>query len=333
MESRNSSALKNKNKIVVILGPTSSGKSDVAIELAQKFNGEIISADSRQVYKFLDIGAGKVTSEEQKMAPHHLLDVVHPNDTFNASHFKKEADRKIEEILKKGKIPILCGGTGFWIKSVIDNVSYPEVKPDPELRKELDKNTAEELFEILKEKDPERAKSIDPQNKVRLIRAIEICQSLGKVPKLKCHPKLACLSNRRVSGSRDKNEKILKPVQHDNNYQSLQIGISWTREKLNERIKTRLEKRFSKGMIEEVKNLHQKNGVTWKRIKEFGLGYLWIAKYFQKEIQKDEIFEKVYQAEKNYAKRQMTWFQKDKRIVWLEKHEDIEKAVRKFLKS
>ncbi len=293
----------NFPKIIVILGPTSSGKSDVAIQLAQKFNGEIISADSRQVFKWLDIGSGKITPEEQKMVPHHLLDVVHPNDQFNASHFKKETDKIIANILIRKKNPILCGGTGFWIKSVVDNITYPKVKPNLKLREELEEKTTEELFEMLQKYDPERSKNIDAKNKIRLIRAIEICQTLGKVPKKQANPQ----------------------------YQTLQIGISWPKEKLNERIETRLKDRFALGMIQEVEQLHEKYGITWKRIEEFGLGYLWIAKYFQGEIKKDEIFEKVYQAEKNYAKRQMTWFQKDKRIIWLEKYADIEKEVGKFL--
>ena len=175
----------NPNKVIVILGPTASGKSDVAIKLAQKYDGEIISADSRQIYRGMDIGTGKVTLAEQKMAVHHLLDVVSPNDEFNISHFKKLAGKMIDDILKRGKLPIICGGTGFWIKSVVDNVELPEVKPDLDLRKKLDKESAEKLFLILKKLDPERAKNIDAKNKVRLIRAIEIYKKLGKVPAIK----------------------------------------------------------------------------------------------------------------------------------------------------
>jgi tRNA dimethylallyltransferase len=174
-----------RNKIIVILGPTASGKSDVAIKLAQKFNGEIISADSRQIYRGMDIGTGKVTSAEQKMATHHMLDVADPNDEFNISHFKKLAEKMIEDILKRGKLPIICGGTGFWIKSIVDNVHLPEVKPDKELRNMLRNKSAEELFEMLEKLDIERAEDIDAKNKVRLIRAIEICKALGSVPKIK----------------------------------------------------------------------------------------------------------------------------------------------------
>jgi tRNA dimethylallyltransferase len=297
------------NKVVVILGPTASGKSDVAIKLAQKFNGEIISADSRQVYRRMDIGTGKVTPAEQKMAVHHLLDVVDPNDEFNISHFKKLAEKAIEDILKRGKVPIICGGTGFWIKSVVDDVQLPEVKPDKELRNLLSNKSAEELFAMLKKLDSKRAGNIDPKNKVRLIRAIEICESVGKVPLIN-------------------NESINKK------YDFLQIGIDVPKEILNEKIKKRLGQRFSKGMAEEVQDLNNPpagGGVSWERLEYFGLEYRWIARYLQQKISLDEMVERLYFDIIHYAKRQMTWFKKDKRILWLKNYNEIEKTVTKFL--
>jgi tRNA dimethylallyltransferase len=297
------------NKVVVILGPTASGKSDVAIKLAQKFNGEIISADSRQVYRRMDIGTGKVTPAEQKMAVHHLLDVVDPNDEFNISHFKKLAEKAIEDILKRGKVPIICGGTGFWIKSVVDDVQLPEVKPDKELRNLLSNKSAEELFAMLKKLDSKRAENIDPKNKVRLIRAIEICESVGKVPLIN-------------------NESINKK------YDFLQIGIDVPKEILNEKIKKRLGQRFSKGMAEEVQDLNNPpagGGVSWERLEYFGLEYRWIARYLQQKISLDEMVERLYFDIIHYAKRQMTWFKKDKRILWLKNYNEIEKTVTKFL--
>lgn len=293
----------NLPKIIVIVGTNASGKSTLGIKIAQKFNGEIISADSRQVYRGMDIGTGKVTKAEQRMAKHWLIDIISPKTNFSAAQFKKLADKKIEDILKRGKLPIICGGTGFWIKAVVDNVEFPEVKPNWKLRKKLEKKSAAALFIILKNLDPDRAAEIDQNNKVRLIRAIEIARALGKVPSLKLLPK----------------------------YDILQLGISWPREKLYKRIKTRLDKRFKQGMIKEVKNLH-KNGVSWKRLESFGLEYRWIAKYLQGKMTLEKMKEKLFQEIKNYAKRQMTWLNKDKRIHWIRNQKETEKLVKNFLK-
>ncbi len=295
------------DKIIVILGPTSSGKSEVAIALAQKFNGEIISADSRQIYRGMDVGTGKITKSEQKLAKHYGIDIVSPKTEYNAAKFKKYADKIIKDILARGKLPIICGGTGFWIKALVDNVVYPEVAPDWKLREKLGKKSTEELFRTLQKLDPKRAKNIDARNPARLIRAIEICKSIGKVP--------------------DTRYKI-----QDTRYKFVQIGIKISKEKLDERIKLRLQKRFSAGMIKEVKKLHFKDKISWKKLESFGLGYSLIPKYLKGEIEsKEELFEQVYLAEKNYAKRQMTWFKKDKRVIWLPEYKDIEKEVKKFL--
>ncbi len=301
MESR-----RKNNKIIVILGPTSSGKSSVAIKLAQKFNGEIISADSRQIYRGMDIGTGKVTKKEQALAKHYMLDIISPKTNFSAAQFKKKAEKIITDILKREKIPIVCGGTGFWIKAIVDDVIYPEVKPDWELRKKLSEKTLEELFSILQKTDPIRAKNIDAKNPARLIRAIEICETLGKVP------------NNTIHSS-------------NTNFDFLQIGISLPKEKLHKNIKKRLEQRFAEGIILEVEKLHKENKISWKKMESFGLSYLWIAKFLQKQLPQNELFEKIYQAEKNYAKRQLTWFGKDQRINWLENYSTIEKIVNKFI--
>ena len=166
-----------KQKIIVILGPTASGKSGLAVKLAKKIDGEIISADSRQVYKGMDIGTGKIIKKEMFGIPHYLLDIKNPKKQFTVMEFKKLAEKKIAEILKKKKIPIICGGTGFYINSVVDDIDFPEIKPDKKLRKELEKKPTEELFKILKKLNPTRAKNIDSKNKRRLIRAIEIART------------------------------------------------------------------------------------------------------------------------------------------------------------
>jgi tRNA dimethylallyltransferase len=315
---------KKLNKVVVILGPTASGKSSMAIKLAKKFNGEIISVDSRQIYRDLDIGSGKVLKDsDDKFITnyqlktknlfvsegiiHHMLDIISPRTNFSAAQFKKKADRIITDILKRGKLPILCGGTGFWIQAVVDDIIYPEVKPDWELRKKLGQEPAEEIFDQLQKIDPTRAKDIDSKNKVRLIRAIEICQSLGKVP-----PKIKKVSSK---------------------YEFLQIGIRRDKEDLHKRIESNVKKRFEQGMIDEVEEL-KKSGLSWGKIESFGLSYRLIPQYLRGVIEtKEELLEKICIDEKNYAKRQMTWFRKDGRIIWIEKSEDIEKNVASFLNT
>ena len=311
---------------MVILGPTASGKSAAAIGLAKKFNGEIISADSRQVFRGMDIGTGKVDGSwdagngalVSEGVPHYAIDITDPNEDFNVTDFKKYAYRKIEEILSRGKLPIICGGTGFWISAVVDDLDFPEVAPDWKLREKLGQKSATELLSELKRIDPERAGSVDPHNKFRLIRAIEICQALGSVPKPKT--------------------QNLKPSP----YEFLQIGIKTEKENLHLKIKKRLDERFELGMINEVKRLHL-DGVSWERLEGFGLEYRRIAEYLQGKIPLESGMsakggcasgakEKLYFDIVHYAKRQMTWFQKDKRIIWLKEYEEIENAVSDFIK-
>lgn len=328
------------------MGPTASGKSDAAIRIANKFNGEIISADSRQVYLGMDIGSGKV--EGQLLAssfqlsgktitenlfiaegiPHYLIDVAEPNEEFNVSHFKTQANLAIKKILTKGKLPIICGGTGFWIQAITDDLNLPKVAPNEKLRNELEKLSNEELFKKLQKLDPERAERIDSQNKYRLVRALEIIDAIGKVPPLKkdCHPEF-------ISGS--KTGEILKQVQNDKKeYEFLQIGILIEREKLNAKIKNRLEDRFKEGMIEEVENLHNPpagGGLAWEKLEKFGLEYRWIARFLQEKITLTEMKEKLYFDIIHFAKRQMTWFKRNKKILWKENYEDIEAEVEKFI--
>src|SRR3989344_5936444 len=173
-----------KPKLVVILGPTASGKSDLAVILAKKYNGEVISADSRQVYKGLDIGTGKITKGEMRGVRHHLLDVANPRKQFTASDFVRLTNLTVVKIVNENKLPIICGGTGFYIDAILGDKQIPEVPPNDKLRKELEKKSTEELFKMLKKLDPERAENIDSKNPRRLVRAIEICNKLGKVPSL-----------------------------------------------------------------------------------------------------------------------------------------------------
>lgn len=271
-----------KPKIIVIVGPTASGKSDLAVKIAKEKNGEIISADSRQVYKGLDIGTGKITKREMRGVPHYLLDVANPKKVFSVAEFKKLADKKIEEILSRGKLPIIVGGTGFYIDAIVYDLVFPEVLPNKSLREKLNKKSVENLFKELQKIDPERAEDIDPKNKVRLIRAIEITKALGKVPKIK------------------------KSKKFDVEW----INIDWPDDVLKERIHNRLLKRIRAGMIKEAEELHKK-GLSYKRMQELGLEYKYLALFLQNKISREEMISQLETKIWQYAKRQRTWFRRN----------------------
>lgn len=298
-----------KPKIIVILGPTASGKSDIAVKLAEKFNGEVISADSRQVYKGLDIGTGKITKKEMRGIKHHLLDVANPKRQFTAAQFVKLTNEAIGEILKKNKVPIICGGTAFYIDALLGDKQIPEVEPNWKLRKQLENKTVTELFLMLQKLDPERAANIDPQNPRRLVRAIEICKALGQVPRFQI--------------SNDKSQ---------NNFSILKIGIKPEEKEIKERIYKRLVARVKKGMVKEAERLHQK-GLSWKRMLELGLEYKYLALLSQNKLSKTEFIEQLNTAIWHYAKRQLTWWKRDKSINWFKPGEfgKIEKLAKRFL--
>ncbi|NTW76144.1 MAG: hypothetical protein HGB34_04615, partial [Candidatus Moranbacteria bacterium] len=274
--------------IPVIVGPTASGKSDYAISLAREIDGEIISADSRQVYHGMDLGTGKIPRdfssdcemrnanfESDPKGPyisggirHHLLDVASPKRTYTVTHFLRDARAAITDIQKRGKTPIVCGGTNFWIEALVFDSEFPKVKPDPVLRKELAKLTAPELFTLLSEKDFERAETIDRHNKVRLIRALEIVATLGKVPKSDNNQQIT------DNGERETKEGIRNDesgIMYENACAFRFIGIDLPKNVLHERIEKRLKKRLEQGMIDEVKRLHEQEGLSWKRLEGFGL--------------------------------------------------------------
>jgi tRNA dimethylallyltransferase len=294
-----------KPKIIVILGPTAVGKSDVAVWLAQKVDGEIISADSRQVYKGLDIGSGKITKNEMQGIPHHLLDVADPKGVFTVAQYQEHAERAIFEILAKGKVPIICGGTGFYIDTVVKGIEYPDVPADQKLRYALSKKTTESLFKMLHKLDPKRAKTIDAQNKVRLIRAIEIAKALGAVPKVKSKKRFHVLT----------------------------IGLDLPDAILKEKISTRLFSRIKKGMIAEVKKLHEKR-VSWKRLFALGLEYRAVSLYLQKKLSKQELIATLECEIRQYVRRQRAWFRRDKGVRWFGPKDLrlIDREVDEFLK-
>ncbi len=270
-----------KNKIIVVCGPTATGKSDKAVELALEKNGEIISADSRQVYKGLDIGSGKITHEEMKGVPHHMLDIADPKEIFSVEEFVTLGEQAINSILEKGKLPIICGGTGFYIDALIYGIHFPEVPPNESLRKELESCSLEQLQAKLLELDPERYASLDIKNPIRLVRAIEIATTLGKVP----------------------------PIKTEEKYDIEFIYLDFPKEILVERITTRLYKRLEQGMLHEAEQLN-KEGVSFERMKQLGLEYRYQAMHLLGEITYEEMIGQLNTKIWQFAKRQRTWFKR-----------------------
>lgn len=295
---------KRTPKLIVVVGPTASGKSSLAVLLAKKCNGEVISADSRQVYKGMNLGSGKVTKKEMAGIPHHLLDVADPKRTFTASHYARLGRKAIQDIVKRGKTPIVCGGTGFYIRALVDGLVIPEAKPNLKLRKILETRSVGELFTMLKAKDPDRAATIDPKNPRRLIRALEIIDALGKVPVLKMNP---------------------LP------YPTLFIGIAKNQDILKRLVEVRLKKRIKMGMLSEIKRLHAR-GVSWKKLESFGLEYRYGALLLQKKIDKETFMRELTKQILDYSKRQITWFKPDTRIHWIAKPPEALRLTTHFLK-
>ena len=296
-----------KHKIIVVLGPTATGKSDIAVQIAKKFNGEIISADSRQVFRGMDLGSGKITKKEMLGISHYLLDIANPKTFFSVVKYKELAEKAIEKIIAKNKTPIICGGTGFYIDSIVKNITLPEVRLNKKLRSKLEKYSAEKLFKILKKLSPIRAKNIDKNNKVRLIRAIEIAKTLGEVPEI-----------------------VEKPSKYD----FIFIGFDTDNNILKDRIEKRLLKRIKIGMINEIAKLHRQ-GVSWKRLGSFGLEYRQTALFLQNKIDKEKMVKNLKSEIWHFVKRQRTWFKRNKKIKWFEpiNLEEIIKLVQTKLKE
>jgi tRNA dimethylallyltransferase len=295
-------------KLVVVLGPTASGKSTLGIALAQHFDGEIVSADSRQVYRGLDTGTAKVTPGERALVPHHLLDVADPREVYTVAQFQRDAIAAINGILERGRQPFLVGGSPHYIQAVVDNLDIPHIEPQPELRAQLAKRPLPELLAQLEELDPQSAATIDRNNPRRVIRALEVCLVSGKP-----------FSQQR---------KVTEPL-----YQSLLLGIEWPREILYKRIDARVDERMQQGMVEEVQRLLDE-GVSHERFEALGLEYRYISRWLREEFgSEDEMVERLKYAIHDFTRRQLTWFRRDRRIVWVEggNWERAEALVRNFL--
>jgi len=297
--------LKSLPKLIVILGPTASGKSSLAIKLAAKFKGEIMNADSRQVYREMNIGTGKTDSFSSKI-PHHLLDVVSPDKPFSLAQYQRLAILAIDDVLRRKKVPIICGGTGLYIRAIVDNLDIPRVKPNIKLRQKLEKQTIAKLFSQLIKLDPITAKIIDQYNKRRLVRALEVV-----------------LTKQTSFTDLQKTKKL--------RYEVLQIGIKTDRVILRQRIEKRFNQMIKKGLIEETKKLLKKYPTNLPSMS--GIGYLEISQYLAGEIPFQEAVNRAVARTYQYSKRQMTWFKKDERIKWVDSLRDAIKYSAIFLKK
>jgi tRNA dimethylallyltransferase len=295
-----------KPKIIVIVGPTASGKTALSIELAKRLNGEIISADSRQVYRGLDIGTAKVTPEEMQGIPHHLIDVADPRDVYTVSEYVEDGTKAITEIIAHGNLPIIVGGTFFYIDALLGKITLPDTPPNPLLRKELEELDSTSLYALLCAKDPKYASIVDKENPRRLIRALEIIEVLGHMPQ-------------------STSESL---------YETLTLGVSIEKEVLHERIHNRILSRLEGGMVEEVKRL-EAEGVTYERMQDLGLEYRYVSRYINYKIDFETMVRELDVKSRQYAKRQMTWLKRDKEIVWVDPQDidSIAEKVRIFLQE
>ena len=290
------------DKLVVIAGTNASGKSGLGIELAGMYGGEVISADSRQVFKGLDLGSGKVTKEEMKGVPHHLIDVAQPNDFFSLKDFQSKAYEAIDDVIKRGKIPFLVGGTGLYVNSVVDGYNLNGEKPDPKIREEILNLSIEEIKERLKELNPSALERVDVNNKRRLERALE----------------------RALTGNGDE-------LMSEKRYDTLVLGVTWERKVLYERIRERLDMRLAEGMIDEVKNLREA-GATDDFLYRLGLEYRYILMYLRGGFESYEAFyDKLFMEIRHLAKEQMTWFRKRDDIIWIDMKDDPVQQCRELI--
>ena len=305
----------NKPKVIVICGPTASGKTALSIELAKKINGEIISSDSMQIYKDMDIGTAKPTKQEMQEVKHYLLDFVEPDQRYSVAQFKKDAEKAIEEILAKNKVPIIVGGTGLYVDSLIYGIEYQEIELDKKYREELEEKAQKEGLETLYEQaqkiDPQAMEKISANDKKRILRILEIYHSTGKT----------------------KTQQEIESRKNEVKYDYKVFALNIEREKLYERINKRVDIMIKQGLIQEVENLCSK--YTEFPTAMQGLGYKEVVEYLQGKISEQEMIEKIKMETRRYAKRQLTWFRKNKQTIWLDAtkgKENVEIILKEYYK-
>lgn len=296
----------DKPKVIVICGPTASGKTALSIELAKKINGEIISSDSMQIYKYMDIGTAKPSEEEKEGIQHYLLDFVEPNQRYSVAEFKKDAESAIEEILAKGKTPIVVGGTGLYVDSLIYGIEYQDIELDEKYRKKLEerveKEGLEKLYEEAKKIDPQAMEKISVNDKKRILRVFEIYKATGK----------------------NKTEQEIESRKKGVKYDYKVFAINWDRQLLYERINKRVDIMIEQGLIKEVEELLKKYDKFPTAMQ--GLGYKEVVEYLQGITTKEEMIEKIKMETRRYAKRQITWFKKNNQTIWIG-HKDLQKIL------
>lgn len=295
-----------KPRVIVIAGPTASGKTSTSIELAKKLNGEIISADSMQIYKYMNIGTAKPTEEEKEGIKHYLLDVVDPDETFNVAKYKALAEEAIEEILQKGKTPIIVGGTGLYINTLTSGIEFKETPNDLEYREALIKKASEEgadsIYEMLQKVDPISAQNIEKNNIRRVARALEIYKVTGKT-------------------KTELDIESRKEVKYDYKI----FALDWDRQKLYERIDLRVDIMMQMGLLEEVKDVTSKYKLSTTAMQ--GIGYKEVIEYFENKVTLEEMIEKLKLETRHYAKRQLTWFRANKNIIWIKPENAISEIL------
>ena len=308
-----------KDKLFVLMGPTAIGKTDLSIDLAKKLNGEIISADSMQIYKLMNIGTAKVTPEEMEHIPHHLIDIIYPDEEYTVANYQRDARELITQINSRKKLAMLVGGTGLYINSIVYNLNFTKVPPDDDYRQELEELANKHgdiyLHGILSRVDLDSSKTISQNDRKRIIRALEVLKVTGKTMS-------------------DHNKNFRKEV---DKYNLSMVCLNMDREKLYDRINKRVDIMIEEGLIDEVKNILNK-GYSKELVSLKGIGYKEIIMSLEGEISLDEAIEKIKQASRNYAKRQLTWFRRDKRIFWIDKDDfdnidDLSNYICKYINN
>lgn len=306
-------------KVIVICGPTAAGKTDWSLELAHKIGGEIICADSRQVYRKMDIGTAKPRGDWQWQASwkglrhsfyvdgiaHHLVDFLDPGKRFTVAEFRDRAMKYIKLAYRNGRIPMVVGGTGLYIGALINNLQIPRVAPNTKLRRSLEEKTNEQLMQLLAQMDPDTARTIDKNNTRRIVRALEVC----------------ILSGAPFSEQRKEGEQL---------FEFLQIGVETDRETLNTRIDQRVDKMVERGLIQEIEGL-LKQKYSWDLPSMSGIGYRQFQQYFEGNATLEDAVAGLKRDTKRYARRQLTWFRRDKSIIWCKEYAEVERLVLQFL--
>ena len=300
--------------VLVIVGPTASGKTALSIELAKKINGEIVSCDSMQIYKKMDIGSAKPSKEEMQGITHYMINIVEPNQRYNVAEYKKQAEESIEKILSKGKVPIVVGGTGLYADSLIYGIEYPETEFDENYRIQLEKKAEteqglQELYDKAKKIDEKAISKISPNDKKRVIRILEIYHSTGKT----------------------KTELEIESRKNGPKYNYKVFAINMDRKILYDRINKRVDIMIKNGLIQEVQNLTKQYNQFPTAMQ--GLGYKEVVEYFEKKLTKEEMIDKIKQETRRYAKRQLTWFKKNKETIWIDGQKDIQSNINIILEE